>query len=284
MQPKVSVIVPAYQAQQHLSRCLSSLVKQTLSEIEIIVINDGSTDQTQTIINQFKLNYPHLITIEQENAGISTTKKRGLELATGEYILFMDNDDQLDLKALEVLYEGAKASNADIMLYHAYQVISNQIINMWTYERDLEEQIQQNPLMIYFNGKIRTPLWCKFIKKSYLDQISFPEGLNHCEDSATTASLLMHEPKISFCPQCLYYWFDYSASTSHTPTSRVNDFIYTIEFITDELKKNNLYMTYHPQLDAYVYSIVSFGYDMLGHHPQLQQQLLSFYEQWRISK
>ena len=281
MQPKVSVIVPAYQAQQHLFRCLSSLVNQTLPGIEIIVINDGSTDQTQSIINEFKLNYPHLIAIEQENAGISTTKKRGLELATGEYILFMDNDDQLDLKALEVLYEMAKASNADIVLYHAYQVIENQIINMWTYERGLEKQIQQDPLTVYFNGQIRTPLWCKFIKKSYLDHVSFPEGLNHCEDSATTASLLMHHPKISFCPQCLYYWFDYSVSTSHTPTSRVNDFIYTIEFVTNELKKNDLYTTYQTPFNTYAYSIASFGYTMLGHHTQLQQQLLTFYEQWR---
>lgn len=279
---KVSVIIPAYQSENYITRCLNSLVNQTLKEIEIIVINDGSTDSTQRIIDEFDIHYPQIKTFKQENLGISTAKKRGLDLAKGNYILFVDHDDVLDLNALEILYKIATQSKADIILYNAYQVIGNEKKEMWAYDCGSEEEIRKDALGIYLNSHIRAPLWCKLLKKSYLieNNISFPKNIIHCEDTATTASILMHQPNIICCDEFLYYWFDYSNSTSHSQTTRIADFTKALEFVTEELVKNNLFSTYKEQLLTFSKSLISWGYQMLLLHPELQHQLLEFYHQW----
>ena len=110
----VSIIVPVYNVEKYLKRCLDSLINQTLSNIEIICINDGSKDCSGNILTEYALKDERIIVIDQENAGVSIARNVGMEVAKGEYIGFVDSDDWVDLDYFEKLYNSAKQNNCDI--------------------------------------------------------------------------------------------------------------------------------------------------------------------------
>ncbi len=111
---KISVIVPAYNVEKYISGCLVSLVNQTFREFEIIVINDGSTDNTADIINSFKKQSKNIILINTSNQGLSAARNLGIYNAKGEYIAFIDSDDWIDKNFLENLYSASINTNSDI--------------------------------------------------------------------------------------------------------------------------------------------------------------------------
>ena len=112
---KVSIIVPVYNVESYLDKCLNSLVNQTLKDIEIIVINDGSTDNSQKIIDKYSKKYKNIINITKENGGVSEARNLGLEKASGEYIGFLDSDDWIEPDMYELMYQKAKTENFDIV-------------------------------------------------------------------------------------------------------------------------------------------------------------------------
>ena len=113
--PDISVIVPCYNAQRFLSVCLESLKAQTSPEIEMIFIDDGSTDETGGMLDRFAEGEPRAVVVHQKNAGVSAARNRGIDMAGGRYIAFMDADDALEENGLFVLYQHALHSNAQIM-------------------------------------------------------------------------------------------------------------------------------------------------------------------------
>ena len=112
--PKISVIIPVYNVERFLKKCLESVINQTLSDLEIICINDGSTDKSLSILNSFAQKDNRIIVINQDNQGQSCARNAGLSIATGKYIGFVDSDDWIDLDFYEKLYNTAKKYNADI--------------------------------------------------------------------------------------------------------------------------------------------------------------------------
>ncbi|MBQ3527075.1 MAG: glycosyltransferase family 2 protein [Clostridia bacterium] len=118
MDKKISIIVPVYNSEKDLGKCLDSLVGQTFKDIEIILINDGSRDSSQAIIDEYAARYPEMIkTISQENRGQSAARNRGLDVARGEYIFFVDSDDYVDTTACEKAYSCAMAGGYDIVCF-----------------------------------------------------------------------------------------------------------------------------------------------------------------------
>lgn len=116
MNVKVSVIVPVYNVEKYLDRCMNSLLKQTLKEIEIILVDDGSTDISSEMCDLYALNYDNVKVIHKKNEGLGRARNSGLDLATGEYVAFVDSDDYLAEMALEKLYDMGKKNNADTIL------------------------------------------------------------------------------------------------------------------------------------------------------------------------
>lgn len=114
--PKVSIIVPIYNSEKKLTRCLDSLICQTFSDIEIILINDGSRDSSSTICSEYSKKDSRILYIEQENGGVSAARNHGLDVANGEYIMFSDSDDYYEDSAVEVLLGAASSSQADWIL------------------------------------------------------------------------------------------------------------------------------------------------------------------------
>ena len=113
---KVSVIVPVYNVEDYIEKCLNSLVNQTLEDIEIIIVNDGSKDNSENIIKSFLSRYPQKIKyLKKENGGLSDARNYGIPYATGEYIAFLDSDDYVELDTYENMYNLAKKENSDMV-------------------------------------------------------------------------------------------------------------------------------------------------------------------------
>ena len=119
MNVKVSVIVPVYNVEAYLEECLQSVIGQTFSEIEIIIVNDGSTDGSKGIINRYQASDSRIRVLEQQNRGQSAARNAGLRVAQGEYILFVDSDDYIHKDCIKTLYEHAK-QELDLVLYGAH--------------------------------------------------------------------------------------------------------------------------------------------------------------------
>lgn len=122
---KISVIVPAYNIEQYIERCLISIKNQTLDDIEIIVVNDGSIDNTLSKIKKCSSGDNRIKIINKKNQGSIEARKSGLKEATGKYILFVDGDDWLEKDALNILYKKAEEDLADIVIYNAFDVYDN---------------------------------------------------------------------------------------------------------------------------------------------------------------
>ncbi|GHV04216.1 hypothetical protein AGMMS50229_05110 [Campylobacterota bacterium] len=114
MAPKVSIIVPVFNMQSYLAKCLDSLIAQTLTDIEIIAVNDGSTDNSSAILSEYAARERRIVVIDQENCGQGHARNRAIEAASGEYIGFIDPDDFVSADYFEALYLGAKRIDADI--------------------------------------------------------------------------------------------------------------------------------------------------------------------------
>ena len=136
-QALVSIIIPVYNVEQYLRECLDSVVNQTLSEIEIICINDGSTDASPEILNEYASKDSRIKIISQQNSGLSKARNAALEIASGEYVTFLDSDDYFSLDALEKLYEKASSEQLDLLLFCAQAFCDNNISTSQGYEYTL---------------------------------------------------------------------------------------------------------------------------------------------------
>lgn len=227
---KVSVIVPVYNVEKYIDKCLASLVKQTLKDIEIIIVNDGSPDNSQVIIDKYVKKYPKLVkSYIKENGGQGSARNLGLENATGEYISFVDSDDWLDYNALSEMYNLAKKTNSDIvicdMIDH-YENGSTKYYNCTKYDS------------VY---KV-TPSACnKIFKKIIIGDIRFLNG-EWYEDFNFTTKFLMQNGKISTISKGYYHCNARRVSTMNNNNSLKNlDMITVIEDLIDYSKSNNLY-------------------------------------------
>ncbi len=117
---KVSVIIPVYNTEKYLKECLDSVINQTFNDIEIICINDGSTDGSLNILTEYATIDSRIIVITQENKGVSEARNNGMEKAGGEYIMFLDSDDYLYKQACEIAYNSATSNNADVGIFGHY--------------------------------------------------------------------------------------------------------------------------------------------------------------------
>ena len=204
---KVSVIVPVYNVEQYLNECLESLVNQTLEEIEIIVVNDGSPDNSQDIIDEYVEKYPTKIrSFIKENGGISDARNYGIKKAVGEYIGFVDSDDYVDVTMFEKLYKQASIYKSDIVVCDFIKDYGNSLqrtrnIRNWSL---FDSKILENPVLLFHS---KPYAWNKLYKRNmFLDNnMFFPVG--QCfEDSAIIYNILYLANKITCVKEQLYYY------------------------------------------------------------------------------
>jgi len=197
--PKISVIVPVYNIEKYLHECLMSLANQTLKDIQVLLIDDGSTDASGEICKKFVEIYPNFEYYYKENGGTASARNMGLEHAIGEYIGFVDSDDWVDVHMYEIMYKNAKTSNADILycimpgladyVFLEAGIYSDERIKTCIYPELLPHVIS--------TGTFRTVDWgnCSRIFKGNLihqNNIRFYDKSRRCEDFAFSVECAMH--------------------------------------------------------------------------------------------
>ena len=253
---KVSVIIAAYNIEDYIERCLLSVINQTLKDIEIIVINDGSKDSTLKKIINISKKDNRISIINQENKGIMETRKIGLNTAVGKYLLFVDGDDWLELEALDILYCNAQKYNSDIVLYNTFWSYDTNKIPKNTFEK--ESEIIEKPLRTLFKGEVLPAIWAKLIKKSYIcnNTIELPQNISFAEDLGIVASLFMNNPKISTVDNYLYNYYQRSDSITKSIDKRVLEINEAMEFIKAQLLKKGIYNDNKVYFEYMVYRVI----------------------------
>lgn len=204
---KISVIVPVYNVEKYLNKCLTSLVNQTYKNFEIIIINDGSTDNSLAICNKYSKKYDNIKVYDHKNAGVAHARNVGIEKATGDYLLFVDSDDYVDEKLLENLNEFLKKNDCDIVCFDMYKVVNNDNIYYHTSNSLVEDNIKR--YIIGDSGPCN-----KLIKKKLFNDLKFMEKIYY-EDLATMPILALYTNKIDFLEKPLYYYVQRDNSIMH---------------------------------------------------------------------
>ena len=196
--PKISVIVPVYNAEEYLEQCLDSIVNQTLDDIEIICVNDGSKDSSLEILKRYKKKYCNLKVINQENKGIIGARITGYENANGKYVGWVDNDDFIELSMYEKMYKEALNDESDIVICN-YEFYPQSISRKKKWFKEYKGTIDWH--FISNNGL----LWNKIVRKQFLDQIDFAYLLQELGEGSYTIALLKAS-KITTLNEELYYY------------------------------------------------------------------------------
>ena len=225
MAPVISVIIPVYNAECFLEQCLNSVLNQTLGDIEVICVNDGSSDRSGLILERYQERDSRVIVIHQENQGLSCARNCGLRQAAGEYIGFVDSDDFIAPEMFETLFHRAKAECADIVICDVYLYDHNtgQLSNyrdQALYEQLSGQCVSLNscPALIRQIGA-----WDRIYRREFLARIgaAFPPGLIY-EDAAFTAQTLSKAERVCVIAEKLYYYRK-NVGTSITDREALND-------------------------------------------------------------
>jgi len=197
----ISVIVPVYNTAKYLSNCIESILSQSYIYIEIILVNDGSTDESGTICDEFTQKDQCIKVIHQENQGASAARNAGLSLASGEYITFVDSDDTLPREAIEFLVDGTKKTGGDLIIGDCIVVGNQKLGSYWQMEHDVYSNMDFCVEMVVNKniGWLANVVWGKLFRNSVIreNDIKFDNNLVCCEDSVFMLDYLSHTCKIT---------------------------------------------------------------------------------------
>lgn len=212
MEDLVSVIVPVYNTEKYLRKCIDSIVEQTYTNLDIILVDDGSTDASGVICDEYAGKDSRIRVIHKENEGNGQARNTGLNYTEGGYILWVDSDDMIHRKQVEVLLSIAKEKNADIVV-GGYCAISDgeepkdQTIADGIYDNAevLSDSHLYDDGFIKKRSMILTVPWCKICKRELYDHVRYPHKRIHL-DTWTTWKLYENSQKVVFVAEPLYYW------------------------------------------------------------------------------
>jgi glycosyltransferase involved in cell wall biosynthesis len=238
-QPKVTVIVPVYNVEKYLSRCMKSLINQTLKDIEIILVDDGSPDSSKHMCDEYALQDCRIKVIHKENGGLGFARNSGLEIATGEFVAFVDSDDYVDLKMYETLYNQAKDLNLDTVFCGFNNVDNKQKIHPVSEVDSIKIFGSQKDILDFLldmigtepnyavDRKYQMSVWRAIYSKKVIDN----HNLKFCserefisEDIIFHIDYLQKVQKIAIVPNSMYFYCSNINSTSLTKTFREDRF------------------------------------------------------------
>ena len=200
---KYSFIVPVYNTEKYLEKCLDSLVKQSFNDFEIIIINDGSPDNSNKIIDKYSNEYKNIVVINQENKGLSAARNNGIKKAKGEYIIFVDSDDYVDKDLLKIV--DRNIDDVDVL---RYQIVLKQDDNLKKYEEESFDIIDGKKAFEKISSyHFVEPAWCYVFKKDYFvsHKYMFKKGIYH-EDFALIPYVIYNASKVKSIKDTLYYY------------------------------------------------------------------------------
>ena len=247
---KISVIVPVYNVENYLEKCLNSLVNQTLEEIEILVINDGSTDDSQKIIDEFQKKFPQKIkAFSKENGGLSDARNFGIDRASGNFLAFVDSDDYVSENMLQEMYDLAIKNEAELVICNLQKVDENgnvtqkltQIPN-FSEKIDMEKNFSVFSDLSYFACN-------KIFKKELFDGKRFQKGM-HFEDIELIPQILLQCKILAKTDAFHYQYLERSNSISKSHTERGLDILKAVERV-EKAFENSVYFSQQKELKGF---------------------------------
>lgn len=220
--PEISIIIPSYNVEEYIGSCLDSIVNQSFTDYEIIVVDDGSTDKTKEIISRYIERYSNIVLITQKNSGQSVARNRGIEVAKGKFIVFVDSDDWFTEKtSLQSLYSTVIDKNPDFV-QAGFCYVNGESISEYRIrpEKDLfKNDILINMLRV---DNLYTSPWAKIYSTKFIkdNNIRFIEGLVN-EDTAFSIEVASYANKVSFLSKNVYSSREREGSTSRTSFKRM---------------------------------------------------------------
>lgn len=272
--PLVSVVIPVYNVEKVLKRCVDSVLDQTYPAIEIILVNDGSTDCSGEICEQYKDNCSNVKVIHKENGGVSSARNAGLEKITGEYVTFVDSDDWLEKNAIEVYVSTAIKEKCDLVASNYYIYDGQKHIAFKENEISSNDFIE-NALL----ERISTSVWAKLIHSSLLSdpyKIEFEIGRRY-EDTIPSICLFKRSKKAVYISEPLYVYVQFPNSIVYNPkNSDINDLIHNTETLS------RILFDYEQQQFVYSYIISTLVFALqlwyrVGDYNKYQYEIINNY-------
>lgn len=208
---KISIIVPVYKVEKYLDRCMESIVNQDYENLEIILVDDGSPDHCPQMCDSWAEKDSRIRVIHKENGGLSSARNCGLNLATGDFLYFVDSDDYIDRSLCTKLMDLFAEHDADIIAFNSCHV-GKDGTDLGATEDIREEMLSQaDALAALLQGKINSYQWNKMYRRQIFDGIRFPEG-RVWEDVAVSYRLFLNAKQVYCYPEQLYYYCDRDGS------------------------------------------------------------------------
>lgn len=201
--PLISVIVPVYNVQEYLVQCVESLVHQTYNNIEILLVDDGSTDDSGLICDKYADEYENIYVYHKTNGGLSSARNYGIDKANGEYLSFIDSDDFVDTDLYRILINAINDNSADVVIFG--------FCNYYSKEKIVKMNLKENSITTYYGLDANLRLYTDFsscnklYRKGVFDNIRFPEGKLY-EDARTTYRIAEIINSLIVIPEYIYYY------------------------------------------------------------------------------
>lgn len=271
-QQLISIIIPVYNTEKYLCKCLDSILAQTYTNWEAILVDDGSTDNSGKICDEYVAKDNRFKVIHQKNGGVSVARQTGLDNVTGDYIIHCDPDDWTEPTMFESLISKAIKENADmvicdfVMHNHGITNRSQHRIPETVRAREIQEKI--------INGEIHGSCWNKLIRKECCKDIQFfPPCISYCEDELFNLRLLCKDIKISYLPEALYHYEQHEGSNSTPSISRIISRIIVLE----EFKKMTISSNdfFNVKKDILIAAFLSKNFKLLELYPEIHYKLIT---------
>ena len=294
--PKVSIIIPIYNPGEYFVKCLDSAINQTLTDIEIICIDDGSTDDSINLLEKYSKNDKRFKIFHQENLGAGAARNKGIENAQGEYIIFLDSDDWIENDMCERLYDHAKHLDADLVLFDVIWYHKNNKKEFFKYFSEDEFNQDYNSFVFdrkFIHEKVVDPslgvIWSKFYKTSFLkdNNIKFSTYKIY-NDVVFHFKTILSANKIAYCPHVFYHYIKVgqpSLQTSYRWGKYESTWFNVMMEVRQFLLENNLMDEF--KMTFINYSFVSFERKLRGTDEKYKEEFFEkikyFYESFDLS-
>lgn len=248
---KISIIIPVYKIEKYLDRCLESVVNQTYTNLEIILIDDGSPDNSPKICDEWAKKDKRIKVIHKKNEGVSIARNKGLEVATGEYIGFVDGDDYIEPNMYKRLYELIKESGADIAQCRSQSFSQNG--EKIAYEPISSDGIISDKSLImklFITRNITFTIWNKLFSKKILNDIRFTPNFKMCEDMLFEYFIMKKTNKVVVTNNIYYNYYKEREDSATKITLNFKDAVRAIDLVRDDLGK--IYQDNIKYLDNYM--------------------------------
>lgn len=252
--PEISIIVPVYNVEKYINRCLKTIQNQTFTDFEVLIINDGTKDNSAAIAQKFCDTDKRFFLYHKTNGGLSDSRNYGLEKAKGNYVVFIDSDDYLDKNYLKVLHDECINNDAD-MSYCRFNYSIFNLVNMKMPISAKKEVLKKRDALniLIRDNFLHSYAWNKMYKRSLFTENKITYPSIYFEDIATSGRLLFHANKLAVSDKYLYYYLKRTNSIMSTMNAKkINDYLLSILIIRNYIEYNGAY-------DDYSYSLKSFA-------------------------